>query len=323
MTHSHPLSTLEGLSLGTAQAEVVQWQGKTALLLNGLVWLPDWTAASARMEVSFAAEGPCYPGLVFHMGDPTTYELVYVQPHTSGKWDAMQYDPVFNDSNTWQLYHGEGYQKAAQVPTGQWMKMVLEFNEQSARVTVDGQEPLFVPHLAGAGFSGGPVGLWTYLPAYFCDLSISELSEPLPEPPPLPALPPDMIREWSAWGYPLECEPQGFLNLNRHFSPGLKTVVLTRQFETTAPDVVHLKFGFSDSLNLQLDGRSVYRGRTRWKPLPAWRSRGYVHHDYSHVDLPVEAGVHTLTARVSVSEYFGWGIIMSFNAACSHLLPLS
>ena len=100
--------------------EVVAWQGREALRLSGqgasLAIIPDLFLSQGRVEVDIGSEGAAYAGIVFRLSDTLNYELAYAQPHTSGKWDAIQYDPVFHGSNTWQLYHGPGAQQVAQVP---------------------------------------------------------------------------------------------------------------------------------------------------------------------------------------------------------------
>src|SRR4030065_1017428 len=95
--------------------EVVNWQGQQALRLSGhgacLAIIPDFFLPQGRIEVDIGAEGTAYAGIAFRVVDTYNYELVYAQPHTSGKWDALQYDPVFHGSNTWQLYFGDGKHK--------------------------------------------------------------------------------------------------------------------------------------------------------------------------------------------------------------------
>ena len=111
--------------------ELVSWQGREALRLSGqgacLALLPELCLAQGRIEVDIAAEGMAYPGIVFRASDTHNYELAYAQPHTSGKWDALQYDPVFHGSNTWQLYHGPGAHQVAQVPLNDWFRLSVEF----------------------------------------------------------------------------------------------------------------------------------------------------------------------------------------------------
>jgi len=125
------LTDLEGLDVQASVAEVVTWRGRRALKLNGLALVRGLQASDATIEVQVCAEEAAYPGIAFRVGDALNYELAYAPPHTSGLWDALQYDPVFHGSNTWQLYHGEGYQRTATVPLGKWFH--LRVDVQGAR----------------------------------------------------------------------------------------------------------------------------------------------------------------------------------------------
>ena len=122
--------------------EIITWQGREGLRLSGqgacLALLPELSLAQGRIEVDIGAEGPAYAGIVFRAFDTHNYELAYAQPHTSGKWDALQYDPVFHGSNTWQLYHGPGAQQVAQVPTGRWFRLSAEFRGQASHRATGG-----------------------------------------------------------------------------------------------------------------------------------------------------------------------------------------
>jgi hypothetical protein len=106
--------------LRDSSAVMVNWQGRKALRLSGegpsLLLHPDLSLPQGRIEVDAGAEGTAFPGIAFRAADTQNYELAYAQPHTSGKWDALQYDPVFHGSNTWQLHFGDGAYKSAQVP---------------------------------------------------------------------------------------------------------------------------------------------------------------------------------------------------------------
>jgi hypothetical protein len=122
------LTDLCDLEIRAAQAEVVTWQGREALRLeNGLALVPGHRATEASMEVLIGADEPAYPGIGFRVADVLNYELAYAVPHVSGQWDALQYDPVFHRSNTWQVYHGPSYQGATQVPTGRWFRLRVDF----------------------------------------------------------------------------------------------------------------------------------------------------------------------------------------------------
>lgn len=178
LLHQGPLISPDGpdsLMIHAQDAKAACYRGKQCLRVeNGLIALTDPRLAalsSGRVEVDIAAEGPAYPGIAFRIADQHNYELMYSQPHSSGQWDALQYDPVFQGSNTWQIYHGPNFQKGAIVPIGEWYTLVVEFYGRTASVHLPGQEPLTVESLAMPQ-SAGAIGIWTYLPAYFCNMRV-------------------------------------------------------------------------------------------------------------------------------------------------------
>lgn len=142
------LISLHDLEIRAAQAEVVTWQGREALRLeNGLALAPEGGVKDASIEVLIGTAGPAYPGVAFRVADVVNFELAYAVPHVSGEWDALQYDPVFHGSNTWQLHHGPGYQREAEVPTGRWFRLKVDYCGSRAAVSVDGQSLLVVVNL--------------------------------------------------------------------------------------------------------------------------------------------------------------------------------
>ncbi|HTP10875.1 MAG TPA: hypothetical protein VMP08_21625, partial [Anaerolineae bacterium] len=242
-------------------AEVVEWQGRRALKLNGLAVIPAVSLTEGHIEVQIGAEGAAYPGIAFRVADMANYELAYAQPHTSELWDAIQYDPVFHGSNTWQMYYGSSYQQVAQVPTNAWFKFAIDFQDQHAVIRVGDQPPLFVARSAHAQ-PGGPIGLWTYLPAYYCDLSVTPLEHDLPSAVGNCPIDPDSIDEWFMAGFGvITCEPTRILNLNRYFPVALGEVRLTRLIDVLAAGPIELDVGFSDELTLQIDNKVIFTGQ--------------------------------------------------------------
>jgi hypothetical protein len=315
------LTAVEQLLLRAREAQVVTWKGRQALKLDGLALWPGQMVENARVEVWIGAEGTSYPGIVFRAADISNYELGYAQPHTSGKWDALQYDPVFHDSNTWQLYHGRGAQQVAEVPTGEWFKLRIDFIGEQARISLNDQPALDVPRLAHS-MRSGMVGVWSFLPAYFSELSVKPLSELEGGLEPASAAPEGVVDEWFIEDFGRAvCEPSGCLNLNRYLPWTLGKVVLHRAFELEQPGEMELKFGYSDDLTLSLDGQEIFTGQHVFKPSPDWAERGYV--DLAnHLKLPLRAGRHELSAVLKTAEVsFGWGIILSLTGIGVKLLP--
>ncbi len=318
----HPLTNPLDLEIRAAQAEVVTWQGREALWLeDGLALIPDRQMTGASIEVLIGADGPAYPGVAFCLADALNFELAYAVPHVSGQWDALQYDPVFHGSNTWQVYHGPGYQRATQVPTGRWFRLKVDFCGARAAISVDGQPPLVVEKLAHST-AAGLFGLWTYRPAYFCDLRVSTcdgLDIPRGE---MPSAAEGTVGAWFVEGYgAVTCEPNGVINLNRYLPTSLSEVRLTRRFETPEGGAMTLEFGFSDALTLELDGQVVFSGENTFKGFADRAARGYVELGMQSLRQVLASGTHCLTAALRVSEGFGWGLALAAHGEGLHWLP--
>lgn len=318
------LTQLSDLVLREARtAEVVEWQGRTALHLDGLALLSGYSFDNSRLEVWVGADKPCYPGLVFHAADLYNYEMAYAQPHTSGKWDALQYDPVFHGSNTWQIYQGSAYQAAAEVPTGRWFHLRVDCVDGRALVWLDGTPRLLVPHLAHEQRSG-LAGIWTYLPAYFADLRISPLRalEDFPEAP-VENVPGSAVDAWLLDGFgTVVCEPNASLNLNRYLSNSVHEAVLRRSFRLSTDATICVHAGFSDVLQLSLDGVEIFQGENRFHNEPEWNRRGYIGWTET-VDVALSAGKHEISALLKQDEpYFGFGLRLALSGAEFEFLPV-
>ncbi len=321
--YSNDLSDLRWLQVKAASAGSGTLKGKTGVRLeNGMLVVPNLEMSRGAVEVEIAATGPCYSGIAFRFADPLNFELAYAQPHTSGMWDAIQYDPVFHGSNTWQAFHGPGFQKKASVPTGEWFTFRVEFEGDRAWASVGEQAPLVVSHLARPVTAGG-IGLWTYMPAYFRDLRVYE--SPLSEPPaaePDASVPIGAITEWFAEGYgAVAAEPHGILLLSRYFPMALREVTLSRRFTLEQDCEVRMAFGFSDDLSLSVDGENIFAGVHLFKPTPDRAGRGYIQYGAIKVSGKLATGEHVVTAKLRVTEGFGWGLALSMEAEGLELLP--
>jgi hypothetical protein len=302
-------------------AEVVEWQGRRAVKLSGLALLPSLNLTEGHIEVQIGADGMAYPGIAFRVADVANYELAYAQPHTSGLWDTIQYDPVFHGSNTWQLHHGDAYQKTATVPTGAWFTFAIDYKDRWARIRVGDQAPLVVSRLAQPP-AGGLIGLWTFLPAYFCDLRVTTVVDATPPSAITHPIDPGNIAAWFVEGFGvIACESTGILNLNRHLPASLGQVRLSRRIEVSDTGSIELEFGFSDDLTLQIDDQVIFTGQNIFHDVPAWNQRGYVA-PTNRMRHPLAPGRHQLIATLKSAEpYFGWGLIVNLHGDNFKLLP--
>lgn len=318
---------LNALFVRDPSPAIVIWQGRKALRLSGhggcLLVVPGIDLPHGRVEVQIGADAAAYPGIVFHLLDSFNYELAYAQTQSRGKWDTLQYDPIFHGSNTWQLFHGHGSQKTAQVPLHKWFNLSLIFNEQHALLQLGQQDPLWIDRLVHPQQSG-MVGLWTYLTAHFTNLRVWDVLPEFParkgEPYPLPP-PTGTIGEWCLDGFGrVTTEHTGILNLNRYLPVSTNEARLLRDFELPEDSALTFTVGFSDELTLQVDDQVVFNGENTWKDSPNWSDRGYVTLD-QQVTLPLPKGRHRLVAILKSKEYFGFGLILRIDGDRYRLLP--
>lgn len=94
-------------------------------VLKGVNFLDGTIEFDILMQNKFS-----FPGVTFRIEDDFSYEEFYLRPFESGKDDANQYSPVFNGVSGWQLYTGDGFNKAYEYPLNQWMhvKLMLKGN---------------------------------------------------------------------------------------------------------------------------------------------------------------------------------------------------
>ena len=319
----HTLSSLSDLEIRAAHADVVTWQGREALRLeDGLALIPGLQTMDASIEVLIGTEGPAYPGVAFRVADSLNFELTYAVPHVSGQWDALQYDPVFHGSNTWQVYQGPSYQGAANVPTGRWFRLEVTFCGKRATVSVDGQPPLIVERLARP-IRDGLLGLWTYRPAYFCDLRVSTCNELGTTQGEIPTVAESAVDAWFVDRYGVvTCEPNGVTNLNRYLPTSSGERHMIRRFEMQAEGAVTFEFGFSDTLSLELDGQVIFGGENTFKGFANRAARGYVEPGTHSLQQVIGPGTHCLTAVLGMSELFGWGLALAAHGEGLRWLPV-
>ncbi len=314
------LDSLDRWELFCQKGELVQRDGGSAMILDGLALARDLQAENLSLEAEILAEEDCYPGLVFRAAGANDFELAYAAPHLGGKRDAVQYDPVFLGSNTWQIFCGPAYQATAALSKQKWFAFRVDVSGSGLSVQVGDQRPVRLGPLAHEKRSGR-VGLWSYKPAFFRNLRMGD-PRPLSPTGPKPKLPAGLIREWGMKGYgALFCEPNGVLNLNRYLLPAKVPARLVRRFEAERPTEITLRFGFSDELTLALDQEILFTGTNRFQGLANEAERGWIQPGAQQVRRKISPGRHEITAALQVTEPFGWGMTMELQGKFIRLLP--
>jgi hypothetical protein len=316
------LDGLDSLEIHAATAQTVEMDGREVLELEGMVLIPDLKFEDLSVEVEVFAPAPCYPGIVFRFADLFDYELAYAVPVASGQSDAIQYDPVFNGSNTWQLHTGAAYQKQARVPTGEWFTLRVDVVGERAAVRVGDQPPLVVERLSHRQ-TAGRIGLWTFRPARFRNLrvtpprSFEDLSGEDPR------APEGAIDGWWLSGVgDITNEPNGVLNLNRYMRSSDTTEVrLIRCFGVDEEIDLEVAFGYSDELRLSIDGALLFEGTHIFTGFESQKGRGWVWLEDNRLVHRTGPGRHQLEAVLRVTEPFGWGLIVTLGGGTIRVLP--
>jgi len=324
------------ISIEAKDSRVEQYRGRSALVLEkGIAWLDDAGFGDGAIEFDVAAPAvKGFHGVVFRAVDHRDYEHVYIRPHLSGHTDAVQYTPVFHGVSAWQICAGEGYAGAVTIDADRWVHVRLDVAGSKARLSVDGQEVDF-PGLQRPTAAGGIGLMSSAAPARFANLVVTPF--PADDGNPLASMtvpsvprPEGLIERWrvstpfaasrlalpeplSSTGWSdlrwdtMDATVRGIANLAilRERNRDADTVFAAVTLRAAKAGPATIRFGFSDSVVVYLNGRPIYRGDDT-----------YASRDYRFLGtmglwdgliLPLEKGDNEL--RFAVSEGFGgWGV---------------
>jgi sugar lactone lactonase YvrE len=318
-----------------SDATVSDYLGRPALA--GTALLKDAQFDNGVIEVDIAVTGArSYPGILFRVQSRENCERFYIRPHRSALYaDVLQYLPVFNGLDSWQLYSGNGFTAGATIPTGQWVHVRLEVSGTQARVFLgDGTEPaLVIPDLKH-GVSRGTIGLDGPKDgsAYFSNFSYrSDAGLPFGRPSPS-ACPPGVITEWQlsppykarqvereqplqspglsdiAWKK-VSSDSSGLVDISRHYGRlgNEPDCILARAvISSVAEEVRQCRFGYSDEVTILLNGMPVFYGDSRYRS----RDSSFlgVAGLFDAVYLPLRRGDNELLLVVT-ENFGGWGFM--------------
>jgi len=325
-------------SIDDPGARTVPYLGRPSLFLdNGIALLKTPAFGDGTIEVDIAMHGhPSFAGIAFRAEGANDYELIYVRPHLSRQPDALQYTPVFNGSEGWQLYSGKGFTASAELPANRWVHLRLVVSGYSARLFVDNaSDPQLVVTDLKRPWVRGRIGLWgrfgganfsnftftaadTTAPAVTTAASSNQLLldwelSPAWETARVPA---DRLPAAATAWSPVRAEASGLVNIAR-FRRGVRTpasvatsrdLVFARTTISSAqPRHARLVFGYSDSIHVFLNGRLLFAGDSSFRSRdPAFLGVASLGPDALYVDLA--PGRNELVFAVS-ENFGGWGFM--------------
>jgi DNA-binding beta-propeller fold protein YncE len=320
-------------------ARVVEQAGRRAV--TGLAVLKDVVFEDGVIEFDVWAPdvrltgGRAYPGVLFRMQSRDEAERLYIRPHRAGLYaDAVQYTPVFNGVAGWQLYNGDGFTGALSFPFNEWVPVRIEVSGRQALVFVGNlNAPCLAVHDLKHGISRGAIALYAEGAAFFSHVRVRTDETPkLPPPPPANSVP-GAILDWElSQGFPtlrletdhypdakmlaaaawtkVAAEPSGLVDIARTVKLGgsePKTVLArTLVFSDGSRTSFKLDFGYSDAVDIFLNGRLLFSGDSSYR-LRDSSFLGIVGY-WDSVNLPLRQGANELL--LAVSEGFGgWGFM--------------
>ena len=307
---------------------------------NGIALLPGSAFGDGTIEFDVALHGhPSFAGVVFRAASPTDYELIYLRPHRSRQWDALQYTPIFGGSEAWQLYSGDGYTAASELPSNRWVHVRLTVEGYTARLFVDrAPAPQLTVTDLKRPWTRGQIGLWGRLGgANFTNVVVTPSAAGPPAPKREPAFPSGVIGSWELsqvfdaakvspralpdsrlieWT-PAAAEASGILNIARYRQPIVAALanppresrdLVYARAVVTSPLArrVRLVFGYSDAVRIFLNGRPLFEGESRFRSRdPGFLEVMSLGPDVVYLDLA--PGRNELIFAVS-ETFGGWGL---------------
>ncbi|MFH1755454.1 MAG: SMP-30/gluconolactonase/LRE family protein [Candidatus Latescibacterota bacterium] len=323
-------------------AQIVRHMGRSCLI--GTAYLQDVLFQNGVIEVDVAVSGErSYPGVIFRMQSEENYERVYLRPHRAGLYpDAIQYTPVFNNVEAWQLYNGTGYTAAADIPPNQWLHIKIEVRDSRARIYLNNsQTPVLEISDLKHGISEGTIGLLApkNQSAFFSNFQYHADDSLQFDLPSEAQIPEGVITNWeiskafnaekidlktgmyprfytifSAGWREVTSEASGLVNVSRYArrSGQAPDCILARKiFRSADKKDINLSFGYSDEASVFLNGKKLFYGNSayRYRDPSFLGIVGY----YDTVCLPLEKGLNEIFLVVK-ERFGGWGFMCQTDA---------
>jgi glyoxylase-like metal-dependent hydrolase (beta-lactamase superfamily II) len=320
------------------ESELVDHLGQAALRIKGgSAVLTDADVKNGLVEFDIAvSEERGFAGLVFRVQDDRNFEHFYIRPHQSGKPDANQYTPVFDDVSGWQLYYGEEYSAPVDYRFDEWMHVKIVYAGSKLAVYIDSDEPVLRVDDLKRDDASGAIGVNSanFSVVHFANFKYAALANAYEFPYRESAAtqtPDGIVTSWlvsdafdsavldgdnslnsrlrgeRTWTE-LWTEDNGVVNLARvqGLQQGKNTVFAAVALNSDKAQSREMVFGYSDAARVYLNGTLIYKG-----------TNGYQSRDYRYlgtiglfdsVVLPLEKGDNEVW--IAVSESFGgWGVM--------------
>ena len=324
------------------KSKIKNYLGQKSLFIdNGFAFLKDVEFLNGVIEFDVAfSEERGFIGVAFRYKNPGNYEELYMRPHQSGNPDAIQYSPVINFNQSWQLYNGEGHGAAISYQFNQWMHVKIVISGKKGEVfIIDMNNPALVIHDIKRKSNPGKIALRVsnYAPGYFANFKYSLAESPKligQKKSTLKTSHSGIIKKWQVsnpfhekelesfttaldldssklhWTH-LIAEKTGLINLANVGNRNRGNTVLTKlTIHSKKTTLRKLDFGYSDRIKVFLNGKTLYSGTNLYRSRD-YRYLGTIGY-FDSVYLPLKQGENILMMAVT-EEFGGWGLQGKFN----------
>jgi hypothetical protein len=304
----------------------------------------DFTNGIIEMDVAFP-RGFAYFEVLWHGKGPfgKQSDKLILRPEKSSFSDSVQYAPVINGINTWQIYYLPDNTKTVTFPFDQWFHVKIVTVDKYAEVyVVDMEVPVLTVNLV-SNSSSGQIILEGEGP------HLANFSYTIDDNPPVKGTPPEIkaeptaIKSWLisnafeekalvgklrvteedrkalTW-VNLDSETDGKGNIARvqnsdniTAKPSKNTVFARATIVSDKVQMKLMKFGFSDKVKLYLNGQLLYQENQAFHSRNEWfmGNMGY----FNELYLPLDKGNNELWMGISEGTklYTGWGVEAKFE----------
>lgn len=313
------------------RGEIVDFMGQKSLKGNASLKDVEFKNGIIEFDMNFTGNRG-FAGINFRMQTPANGEHFYIRPHKSNQVDALQYTPIVNGISSWQLYNGDGYTSAANLPPNEWLHIKLEMLGSQARIFLgESETPALVMNYLQHGESKGALSLFGPMngTVHFANFSYTETDDLKFEPAETQTLPMGIVEQWQL------SQPISFNKVDMNEHPASQDLNLTWQdvhcdktglvdigkFTPRSgpePDVIFAKtifkseqnenrlftYGYSDAIQIFVNGKLVASSQGYFRS----RDPGFqgIAGLFDAVSLPLKKGDNEI--MVQLTETFGgWG----------------
>jgi len=316
------------------RAKVVDHLDRKALIGTAFLKNVEFEEGVIEVDIATTERTRSYPGVIFHIKDPSNYERFYIRPHRSPFYDdALQYVPAYNGLDSWQLYPGLGNTASLDIQANKWNRLKIVISGESAQVFWNNEPKpvLVVPKLSYGKVTGG-LGLIGPMDgsAYFSNFNYEKTSivkqsniinfETLP----------GIIKEWELsepfslqyadftrfqidkkltekeWKKVIS-DSKGIVDISKYYARKYRAgdCIMGRTIINAQNDsLMRFGFGYSDYITVYLNKQPYFFGNSAYQS----RDKGFsgVVGYFDNLFLPIKKGDNELIVMVGESMG-GWG----------------